>query len=50
VLVVSGALDVVFELDLIWSYVIALTPAVLYTIICLKCKTNIQLYAAAILR
>lgn len=48
-MMIAGAIQVVFEVDLIWSYVIAVAPALVFLGVCLKCKTNIQLYLAALL-
>lgn len=48
--VVSGAIDVVFSVGLVWSYVIAIIPAAIFTAVCMKGSTNVQLYLAGILR
>ena len=44
------AIGVVFQVDLIWSYIIALVPAFAFCFVCVYCKSNTQLYLAAILR
>nr|KAG5692245.1 hypothetical protein BaRGS_011745 [Batillaria attramentaria] len=48
-MMIASAIEVVFGTSLIWSYVIACAPAVVFLVVCLKCKTNIQLYLAALL-
>lgn len=48
-MMIAGAVQVVFEVNLIWGYVISVIPAVLYTIVCVKFNTNIQLNLAAIM-
>ncbi|XP_076437341.1 uncharacterized protein LOC143276616 isoform X2 [Babylonia areolata] len=48
-MMIAGAIGQVFKVDLVWSYVIAVVPAVIYLFVCLYCKTNIQLYLAALL-
>ncbi|KAK7482474.1 hypothetical protein BaRGS_00026291, partial [Batillaria attramentaria] len=48
-MMIAGAIEIVFGTSLIWSYVIACAPAAVFLVVCLKCKTNIQLYLAALL-
>nr|KAG5696125.1 hypothetical protein BaRGS_026484 [Batillaria attramentaria] len=42
-MMIAGAIEIVFGTSLIWSYVIACAPAAVFLVVCLKCKTNIQL-------
>lgn len=47
-LMIAGANVVVFRVSLIWGYVIALAPAVIYFIVCLYCKSNVQIQVAEV--
>ncbi|KAL8563825.1 hypothetical protein ACOMHN_061949 [Nucella lapillus] len=48
-MMIAGAIEVVFGVNQVWSYVISIIPAIIYLGVCIKCKTHIQLYLAALL-
>ncbi|XP_070174081.1 uncharacterized protein [Littorina saxatilis] len=48
-MMISGAIGVVFKVGLLWSYVISLVPAIAFLFVCLYCKSHIQLYMAALM-
>ena len=48
-LMIAGSFNAVFRTNLMWSYIIALLPIVVYMIICMTAKPDFQLNVAAIL-
>ncbi|XP_052803668.1 uncharacterized protein LOC128233850 isoform X2 [Mya arenaria] len=48
-MMIAGANLIVFGTNLIWSYVIAMIPAIFYSIICFYVKTKVQIQLAEIL-
>ena len=48
IMMISGAYLTVFKLDLLTSYAIALSPAIIYTILCFTVKAKYQIMAAEI--
>ncbi|CAC5394645.1 CHS1 [Mytilus coruscus] len=48
-LMITGSFNAVLKINMFHSYVVAVTPVVLYTIICMKCSNDKQIAAAALL-
>lgn len=48
IMMISGSYLTVFKLNLLTSYAIALTPAIIYTILCFTVKSKYQIMAAEI--
>lgn len=44
----AGAFHTVFRVSLYWSYALAILPPAIFLVICLTCKSNVQLLVAAL--
>jgi chitin synthase len=49
IMMIAGALVSVFDLTLTNSYIASLVPAILFSVVCVTCRSNIQLIIAKIL-
>ena len=48
-LMITGSFNAVLKITMVQSYVVAITPVILYAIICIKCSNDTQIAAAALL-
>ncbi|VDI08056.1 Hypothetical predicted protein [Mytilus galloprovincialis] len=48
-LMITGSLNAVLKINMFHSYIVAVTPVVLYAIICMKCSNDKQIGTAALL-
>ncbi|XP_063433514.1 chitin synthase chs-2-like [Mytilus trossulus] len=48
-LMITGSFNAVLKINMFHSYIVAITPVVLYAIICMKCSNDKQIGAAALL-